>query len=404
MNYPWGCGEQTAAKIAGFGLLLLKCLPADKTHFLVKKIKIGISALEKYKNDNGFYSIFSGVAGDVNTTTLIFNNLKILAKSRNRLEALLPELWKIFDDMKKKIADNPYLEQNGRSETLTVNAFDEKSIAEIFAISVAEKDGKLINYSKTFQSLASKSFYALTMLAEKDKDSLDIFAGKEKKEIKYSSEGFRGILEKWNILKQPTKKTIKTLTRSLSPASKYLLPASEISYNAESVPSTIDLSSMLYFLDKVNNKSNYEYSPNGNFFTPESNSYVPTGKITVQSDYTFVEKKEILMPNDAPFSFGQLLTISKKNLAKGDLLPIKYKLNSPSGIIHVILPAILEAVKNSDFSFDSNNNFRISHHFENNEFLLRTVRKGKGKIRLLIEDMYNTSQVYYLESDIIEVT
>ena len=119
IDYPWGCGEQTAAKLAGLGIMLAKSLPVESSHFLVKKIQGGIIALEKYKSENNFYGVFSKETASTNSTQVIYNNLRLLLPYRNKIDKLVPELWKMIDQMKETISqsvDRPSVDRKGRSQ------------------------------------------------------------------------------------------------------------------------------------------------------------------------------------------------------------------------------------------------------------------------------------------------
>ncbi|HNF27198.1 MAG TPA: hypothetical protein PKV80_22180, partial [Leptospiraceae bacterium] len=289
LKYPWGCGEQTAAKLVGFSNLLLKVIPVSADHFLVQKIKSGIKALEAYRNESGFYSIFPGAPADEKTTTYIYNNLKLLFPHRAVLEPLLPELWKSIDQMKSKISKAE--EGEGRSEIPgPLNTHNEKSILKALKTSVIFEKGKLKNKSfSAYQTLASKVFAASNLLLEKSKNEIEVLAGTEKKVKEIHSDGIRGIAESIGLLDKKKQEITVSKTVRLSDPMDLLLSAGEIVFLEGSFPSTIEQMSFLVFLDTLKTKMNeYHFLKNGKSFSPEEGDEYKD--IIIKSSYTFAKK------------------------------------------------------------------------------------------------------------------
>lgn len=402
LNYPWGCGEQTAAKLVGFSNMLMKVLPVSADHFLVQKIKSGVKALEAYKNETGFYSIFPGGTADEKTTTYIYNNLKLLFPNRPKLEPLFPELWKSIDLMKKKISKED--EGDGRSEVpALLNTHDEKSILKSLKTSVIFEKGKLKNKSVTpYQTLASKAFAASNLLLEKSKNEIEVLAGTEKKIKEIDSEGIRGIAESIGLLDKKKQEIIIKKTVNLPNAMDVLLPAGEIVFLEGSFPSTIEQMSFLVFLDTLKTKlSEYSFVKNGKSFSPETEEDYKD--ITVKSNYTFAKKTVTLGQTPAPHSSVPEISFSSLSFEKGGILRLNIKRKHPTEIYHLICPGMFEPVYCSEFHLPGHSRILVSPMYKGTEIHLRTVRKGKGKFFLLAEDMYETNRVYMKELENIEV-
>ncbi len=129
-----------------------------------------------------------------------------------------------------------------------------------------------------------------------------------------------------------------------------------------------------------------------------------TLSVEVGSPYTFIKQIK-----GVEFAFEKnkgILTLSRHKVHKGETFSIEIERHKAKGteIYYLLLPACVEPVC-SQFLVYSATDQKISFHpfAMEQDIYLQAVRKGIGKLQLIIEKMNDTSSAEYIELGKVEV-
>ncbi|MCB1176932.1 MAG: hypothetical protein KDK36_05070 [Leptospiraceae bacterium] len=378
-TYVWGCSEQTSAKLAGW-VLLFKGEKEDK--HILERIDQGLEYLKKFRKTDGHFTYFNEEKSSPRSTASVYKNLSLVKDRKEELVNVIPEYFKLLDELQKLLMDYE-VKGVGRSESQLTEIFTNiDSVKKL----IEWEDDKFKITTKGFYSLEAILFYCYKYLLEENKDELEIFSSYKKKETILYSSGIKGLLEKLNLSKPKVDINYTLRTRKVDEAKKKLLEQLEISYCKDSFPSTFDTISVISLL-------NYLLHIGHNFSFEEIED-----KVKILSDHTIVlqttEMESMISDRNSP------LKIQKMELDKGENLILSWNMGRITTInnYYLYIPPL--------FEFENDRNvdiLRLNPSFGRDKILLKSIRKGIGKVFLLEEDTYNTSNRRLIELGKIRV-
>ncbi len=371
LAYVWGCAEQTSAKLAALGFLLKS---TDNKDFYITRITEGLEFLKSYQNEEGYMQYFKSTEHDIKSTAAVYVNLSLLSAFRKQLEPLIPEYFQFLDRLAKIVKDYK-TDRTGRQDHSAQDLFiNPENLKEL----VKWENDHFHLVKEGFYSVQALLYYSLAHLLQKEKNELEVFGSYKKLETKVYSLGLKGMLEKWNILKPKLNLELQLKTKKIDNAKEKIKEQLNLRFLKDSFPSTYDMIALVGLLHTVQEKvPKYEYTkPNGK------------EELKVQSDWTFIIRDSSLEPSVS--SSSAALKIQKLDLAKGERLVIKWIMQRHIAInnYYLYLPSLFAL----PFWSEENKPIRLNPSFGKEPIKLESIRKGVGRILLLEESAYMTSQ------------
>ena len=391
IDYPWGCSEQTSAKLTGLAFLLAAEKHDTASTVLIKSIEGGTRVLLGYRSESGHYSLFNGPTAEA--SSLVFSNLLSLESLRNKLQNKVPRLYKLFDELHillnslglLKDVKTPESRQNLPPHMLEVNRILEQS-----ANRLQLNSGRLTLYNKEYESLYSLCSRLAALLLKENSDSIEIFDEEKTTSQKVKTTGIKKILENLNLKKAVYNKITTNKTKILTPALEKLLEVSGPSHWTNSHMATMESVGFMNLLQDISQTTPaWLYSRNG----------IP---VSIQEPEVLTENVEIKSPNtfirvitDIELNKGIkdiTVSASRLQLRPGQTMELTFKpKRTRPRIIHLLLPPIIipasETVKIQQQTYS----FECSHQ----EIIipLIAIKPGKGNLEFLLEDMSNPSDI-----------
>ncbi|MCP4137296.1 MAG: hypothetical protein GY754_40385 [bacterium] len=412
LNYPWGCGEQTAAKLAGFALKVLTQLPVKEDNIYIRHIQRGIDHLLTYRNNEGLYSIFGDSYG-IEPTALIMKNLSPVLPHKKELMPVIPRLFKIINDVREqlrfsndavqKLVSSPYGGVFSLEEQHSV--FNTRQVLKNTHENLKITDGRLELIPKGFFSLPAYSAEVGAALLEEKQNSIGVFNSKEiLHETQYRT-GILGILEKLHILSPKIIKKSRVQSRTLDNAMEYILQSIVIAHLVNSSPSTVEIVSIMNFLNYLKKEIKQycfiDRAPGANRELAFTGVQPVETPVEIVSPYTFVKRSVRKRPVPAGKT-APTVEISSRKRVKGDIIKIRYFSNFRGyEIYRFLLPAVLAPVESSSFFYGDQS--LVCNSGMGEEIILRAKHRGRGNLKLLVENMYNPGSSYILDLGWIEV-
>jgi hypothetical protein len=393
LTYPWGCAEQTSAKLSGYMHVFYKSKEEEKFEEFISIIKDGLMVLKSYIEADGKASLFSNQKSSYSNTYCIINNLKIIKKYKNKLNEYIPEIFILLETLENNTPKHNKLNEKSRmqlpveNEVLMSTLIDLENTSKFLKI----KNNKLErnNFNNIYLSLCSIASIISIKLLEKKENSISVLKSSKLVEIKLSTmQKFINLIFS-NTYKSKTLEEKKTIIPN---AIHMLLPLCKMKYLKSSNPATFDSMSIYNFLDTFEQTIDYKYE--------ESET-----KIKVLSPYTFIEKEEQLEFVDTESE--KPITFENFNLQKGDSLKVNLNKNmyKQGNIFNMYLPSFLEPQETKNIFYSQKEN-SLSFHPNNNlfEIVLKAIRRGEGSIRMIVEPMQDPADLKTYKFDSIVVS
>jgi hypothetical protein len=246
------------------------------------------------------------------------------------------------------------------------------------------------------------SFVAASLISD-GRGSLEAVTGEERSVKELRRGGVLGLLEVLGLLSRWSETSVSKKTSVINDPLEPLLRSIAFSYIASGTMSTTDMQALITLLSVLGEKSpEYSYSAGDCGSIPEA-GYTLTAPLRVESDCTFVTKSTKKKPG---LSGGKVnASLSSGRIVKGNNVRLKIKADIPANLVYTVYyPAVLEPAEVSGMIV-SDQSVRIdSNTFNRNGGLMfKGARRGKGRVRIIYEDMYNTSRAAVLDAGWIEV-
>jgi len=431
LNYPWGCGEQTAAKINAFVNLYSNYSNEnpDFKNIYFKKIKSGLIRMNLFEKEPGFYSLWESGEPDIHATEMIYNHLSILY--------LYPikELESFYKDKLDGI--QKILLQKGRNIS-TFNRQDASSVLNKFSFQQDMVNGNNSN-TKSYNQEEVDYILETVRLNQKDNsiywdykpDSQHtrygsyIYQTCKNLEILYDADiqgvnaitdisrikntikrnFFYTMLEKLNIISPQYEE--QTLYNRID-VNDYLISTinsigkSFINYM---VGSTSDTTSFTHLIRKIWGEQKMQYKIKDHIIEPEDKMLVENIPVICESDIGIVmeEVTNVLdTPSESKFEI-------KADVLTGKIIPIGGIItaeidckNIPLDVpyLTLYLPGNVK-IDEPGYHIIDEQTVQIPIQSRNKQrFQLRGIRKGIGQLIMQIQDMYRPD-VQGIKNDIM---
>ncbi len=407
LTYPWGCAEQTAAKITGYCIELLKESTISEDNIYRRLVQSGIRHLRTFKNREGYFSIFGHDHGP-ESTAVVLGNLAPLMAHRNKLEPLFPGLIAIINGMKVKLKQamrNPNLEPKTQYlsylDTNNDVLFNATAVLKNTHHNLHLKNNRLKLYSQGFYSLPAYCCTVAAALLEDERDSIMVFSDKRRIRKKINRSGFLGLLEILHIIPPRLEMREEIRGTELKNAMEFLFSAISIAHMENSYPSTVEIISMLRLLSKLKERiDSYTYRINGKKFSVEEIEPIPEA-VEIISPFTWIRRISLSAPGAAGRNIPTV-KVSPRFLRRGQMVKIQFASNSMHHeIYHLLLPPVLRATTSSKHQIQDQS--VIIYPCREGVLNVRAAYRGKGYLRLLVENMYHPAQIYSMNIGLVEV-
>ncbi|HRX49294.1 MAG TPA: hypothetical protein P5120_17370 [Spirochaetota bacterium] len=417
LNYPWGCAEQTAAKLAGICFSLVKGGGSVTEKTLIKLIENGARKLLSYKKANDLYSLF-GDEADVAVTRLILRHLLPLRHYEGKLKSAVPVVVEILKSLIKVCGSTPSDEKAGPIPLITdVSRALSREVASpdisiLNTASILENTGKYLGYKdEVFTRLSGDTYLSnpayLSLVAAslitEGWSSLEAVTGEERRVNKLRRGGLMGFLEAIGLLSMRSETEVSKKTSVINDSLEPLLRSIAFSYIASGTMSTVDMRAFITLLSVLEEKTpEYSYS-SGDYGLIPAGGHKIIKPVRVESDFTFVTK---FTKENPGMSSGKInASLSSGRIVKGKNVTLKIKSDIPANLVYTVYyPAVLEPADLSGMIV-SDQSVRVdSNTFNRNGGLIfKGARRGKGRVRIIYENMYDTSRAAVLDAGWIEV-
>ncbi|MES0490412.1 MAG: hypothetical protein ABUK01_10495 [Leptospirales bacterium] len=393
MDYPWGCSEQTSAKLTGLAFLLAETKSNMSPQILIKLIDKGTDVLLGFRNKSGHYSLFNDHTASA--SSLVFSNLFALGNLKESIQNKVPRLFTLFDELHLLLGPQ-------KSETsLPPHMLEMERILVQASTKLQCINGALSLYKTEYESLCSLASRLSSLLLIENYDSMEIFDKKSKIEQKVESSGIKKWLETLKLKKPHYKIITANQTRILSPALEKLLPVSGPSHWVNSFMATMESIGFLNLLQTISqNAATWEYTQNGSSYII-TEATVLKNSIQVKSANTFVHCVTDLKQNKGLSDVT--VTISTLRLRPGQVaqLIFRSKIFRPR-IVHLLLPAIV--VPASEMASGKNPQSFSFECFQREVVIsVKAIKPGKGNLEYLLEDMTNPSDIRKVQIGALQV-
>lgn len=405
IKYPWGCGEQTSAKISGYAFLMTDIPKGTSEYLLITHINNGIKYLKGFSNNEGCFTTMHHRTHSVEDTQVIYSNLALALPLRNQLIQKIPALYQLTDSLER------FLNQHSRGTITARKGRKDKFVAAPGEISSSFDEDYLFfdgqNLSLTekkyyFQTLSQMCMiHALNLLFSK-KDFMLVKTAEHIKKTPVKRTGISRILEYFGLLNPLFDSVKEDVLEPLKDPMPLLLKNIEISFHSKSYPSTVLSSLFTAFITEIKKDSPfYEYDGLKNEW-PEEGTQLLKEELKILSSYTFIKRKSDLKPTAEIKNIPKVI-FSRKKLRLGGKITLSLKRISDRQETYTLyLPACLSSVAalgymtaRQTISFSNFDGKMI-------DITLRAINRGNGPIRLLVEDMYNTKDFYIV--DLADIT
>jgi len=174
-------------------------------------------------------------------------------------------------------------------------------------------------------------------------------------------------------------------------------------YMNSSSMSTVEMQSLLTLLSVIEEKNpEYSYSGGENLFETDD-AAVPVSPVKIESEYTFVKK--IIKKKIISAGSGIYANLSDSKKIRGGSLVLKIKNDMTSHCIYTVyFPAILEPAAAGGMVL-SPQSIRIDSASldRNGGITFKALRRGRGRVRIIYEQMYNPSRADVIDAGWVEV-
>ncbi len=406
LTYPWGCGEQTAAQLSGFCILINSKKIRDIKNPIIIHLNTGIHHLLSFKNETGYYSIF-GTDHSPSATTLVYKNLSPALALKTKISMLIPKLFKIINEIELILnIDKKENSTQKPAKDIEKNIYSlDSPIPLLTEQFVFEKDGKLQMKEDQFFSTSAYFSEIATWLIETDETSMKIFDKEIKEKNTLKRNLLYTILEKLHFVNPIIEKKTINVSKILNDPLEMVLKAIHISSLATSFPSTIEMISFMHLLDEISKKTeNYKYTRDNEIFTVDSKTKIEK-PIKIESDFTFVKVKHQIIYKEIHqnvFHKKPDFTLSSKKIKKGKTLKITTKYSNSNYIIYNFLyPPCLIPVPNSN-SLIEDQTLKLHSNYDG-DIIFKGDNRGKGMLKILVENMHDPGQTYIVDCGWVEV-
>ena len=213
--------------------------------------------------------------------------------------------------------------------------------------------------------------------------------------------GLIGFLEKLKLITPRIVTNEKINTEILKNAIEYILTGISIGFVNGSCASTVEIISMIYLLTYLKNSTgNYSYKGNSGEFTINGMENYDSG-FEVLSPFTFIKRNsnEIIWKNE---KIKPVIKIPSTTFKKGQVFEIKFFSGAADyEIYRFLLPAVLAAVESSNYL--SFNQTVVLPSGRNDRVLFVAKGRGRGRLKLIVENMYYPSETFLMDLGMIEV-
>jgi len=410
INYQWGCAEQTAAKLSALCWLYVN----DKSHDqnIVLMIQGGVKKLLTYRNSSGLYSLF-GQEYDMRITVMILRHFLPVKKFESRLKNDLPEIIDVINDLvsiceKEKYASDSVNIPLNMAAVLAGSPIDES----VDYRSLLENTGKSLAYEKerfymipisAYMSGAAYLSYVASSVIATGRTSIEAVTSRKKMKKVIRRGGIAGFLEMLGILTRKTEIKVSDKTSMIDNSLEPLLSSLCFRYMNNSSMSTVEMQGLLALLSLIEEKNpEYSYS-SGKKPLEVDEAIIPASPVKIESDYTFVKKTVVRKISTGGDGIYAALSENKK--VRGGNLILKIKKEMTAHCVYTIyFPAILEPAFTAGMIL-SPQSIRIdSSSFDRSGGItFKAARRGKGRVRIIYEYMYDPSRADVVDAGWVEV-
>lgn len=463
LNYSWGCGEQTAAKLNG----LVRCYRIKNYNLfdyneemILKIINDGLNRMKLFEKQPGFYSIWESGEPNESDTKRIYENLFIfrlypINEFKSRVDKMLTLIenkidinvikyknnYKLTDryennDNQRLISSQQPENQNEKpieninnhilriknrgyikniDEVILVMENDvvelkKAALSYIFNTGKVYKNNSVIweNNNLTYDSWITNTSRCLKILFQNKVKQMRRKKLVKSTKIKQERNLFYKILETINLVSPQYDVKNEYIKENIS---NYFLPTiNEIakSFKNFMVGSTADTVEFMDLIDTILDGSDMTYEVNNQVLNLENNILETKNPVKIVSNIGLVREDYSINLNTnvkSDFKF-KIHLLTKKTISKGEnfiLLfdPKDYPLNVP--LLDLYLPGNL-TIENM---FQNNiSEQRFQFPLKPNEplkLLLKAIRRGTGRIFMHLHDMYNTKINSYRNDIVVKV-
>lgn len=368
LEYKWICGEQVAARIVGLCYMLSLLEKGKSRTGILGRIQTALNTLESYRNDNGFYGIFSKETGDEKTTRVIYSHLKLCLVHEVELKKEIPRLFEIISSIKKIL--NDAMPEKVKGDFLFESMKDEGNLLENAHLYLERKDSRL-NVYRSVEMFSNNAVFTILLGLMHLYPQMKLVVSKKRKvkeEVSHRS-GFLGVLEKLNLLSPQVSKKIENKVEKIADGKSCLMENTVFRYVENSYLSTIELTSIWKLCL----------------------AYLEAEKKQKGSNLlSFQMKINPLLPQSKTSSF---LKLGRYNLDKGEYFELEIdRKKLLDKIVKIYYPYIVDPVLESNF-FHENGELSLYPRFnQKTKFSWKASRKGKGLFFAILENPYNPSE------------
>lgn len=416
--YLWGCAEQTAAKLSAMCWLFFSGTSPWPRLKLLVLIRNGIKKLLTYRKTDGMYSLW-GRDASITVTMAILRHLMPLMRFRDKLAGDLPEIMQIIDNLLQVCGNTAVNSSNdvipfnfGRDLKLSLYLDESPYLTSIdtgrligdAAENLKYENGRFFHtVSGGMMSQPAYLSYLAASLIENGESSVEAVVSRRKTVDEIHRSGIAGLLELLGLLERKTRTRFSSETSVINDAVEPLLRSILFTYMASSSMSTIDMQALISLLSVIERISPvYSYASAASKSVPASYGSIDA-PVRVESGYTFVKKSFTKKTDGRSGSITAGLTAARTG--KGGTVLLKIDNEKSAHFVYTIYyPAVLEPAIISGMIHDEQAVRIDSASLERNGGLLFTAtRRGRGRVRVLHENMYDTSSADVIDAGWIEV-
>ena len=380
---------------------------AEAVPVLCGRIKQGLIHLAAFRNETGLFSIFKDKF-TAEATVMVLRNLVPVLQHRKFLEHLFTELFSLIDRLRKSFSSIDEKDIRGTigplAVTLSMNEetlFDPAGILARAHEQLKSKNDRLILIGKGLVTLPVLCCYIASALLDEKTDRLLVSTGESVHYEKIYHGGFRGFFERLGLLSPGRERHAVPTTDYLDDALSSILGEIVIAHPGNSFAPTVLSMAMLVLISGIRREMDgYLYRSDGREFSPKGICEIRE-KTEIASPLTFV-RRIVPMKQRPERKDGPAFRISARSITRGQYLRIGIE----PGVNHyetyrLLVPAHFEPARSSERIWSDQSVFMNAHGCR--EIVLRAARRGKGHVRVLVENMYNPSLGYITDLGWIEV-